>query len=108
MREDINKISYPSTLQEALAILPRLKAHFGNCEEYSFDINVQEESELRNISLLCDSDNETITIFHFIWAQDLDLENAKECVDVIHLDTKEAKRIAEMLNYFVTIIKNEQ
>jgi len=108
MREEIYKISYPSTLQEALAILPRLKAHFGNCEEYSFDINNQEESELRNISLLCDTVNDTITIFQFFWSQDLVLENATECVDVIHIDSNEAKRIADMLNYFVTIIKNEQ
>jgi hypothetical protein len=108
MREDINKISYPSTLQEALAILPRLKANFGNCEEYSFDMNFQEESELLHISLLCDTFNDSITIFQFFWVQDLDVEKAIEGVDVIHLDTKDAKRMADMLNYFVTIIKNEQ
>lgn len=106
-REEINKISYPKTKEEALDILPNLKAVFGNCEEYSFELNYSDEQSVENISLLCDTYNNSIAIFRFYWLQESGEEKAIDCVSIMHIDTKDATRIADILKYYVTILKEE-
>ena len=104
-RDEIHKISYPSTKQEALDILPHLRAHFGNCEEYSFELNYSDDESVESISLLCDTYNNSISIFRFYWLQGAEIEKAVECVSVIHLEIKDATIMADMLKYYVTILK---
>lgn len=109
MNSEINKISYPKTKKEALEILPSMRASFGNCEEYIFELNFSDEESVENISLLCDTYNDSIAIFRFYWLQDAEDVDSKaiDCVSMMHLSTKDATRIADILKYYVTILKEE-
>ena len=111
MNSEINKISYPKTKREALEILPKMRAFFGNGEEYIFELNFSDEQSVENISLLCDTLNDRIAIFRFYWLQDGEDEDggrAIDCVSMMHLSTKDATRIADILKYYVTILKEEK
>ena len=101
------EIPYPETTAEAHDAFQALTVLFGNCEELNFDIRDSDKDTLSIIRITADLLNHTISIIRFLWLDGCGHEKAVDCINVLTLDLDEAARMADIINYFIKVIKQK-
>ena len=107
MSNKVYEIPYPTTLAEAYDAFDVLSKVFGNCEELNFDIRDSDKETLSIIRITADLLNHTISIIRFLWLDGSGHEKAVDCINVLTLDLDDAARMADIINYFIKVIKQK-
>ena len=102
------EIPYPSNVSEANQAFDCLAESLGNGEELLFDMKEDDEESLFRMRIGLDALNDSIIIFHYDWLNNgLEKEKAIEDFTIIHLRADEARRVADVLKYFVKEIERK-